>query len=153
MRERRSAVALLIFALLLAFVLACGLSLEAEEPESEIFRQISVEGDLSVGSTLRLILDYEQPYAATLIVDCDLRDAAGAKVQDLLRNSLPANPEGSIVGVATPVLGTFEAEFEAPSTPGRYTIFCLTVEDPANTFQQEIVIQPADSTTETSPAP
>ena len=99
------------------------------------------------------MLDYEQPYAATIVVDCDLRDAAGTKVQDLLLNALPENPEGSIVGAVTPISGTFEAEFAAPSTPGRYTIFCLTLEDPANTFQQEITIQPAGSTTEPNPAP
>lgn len=112
-----------------------------------------------MGSTLRLVLDYEQPYAATIVVDCDLRDAAGAKVQDLLRNTLPENPEGSIVGAVTPLSGTFEAEFAAPSAPGRYTVFCFTPADPANTFQQEITIlasqpsQPAGSTTEPSPAP
>lgn len=143
----------MIFALLLAFVLACGISLNAEEPESEIFQQIGVEGDLSAGSTLRLVLDYEQPYAVTIVVDCDLRDEDGAKVLDLLRNTLPENPQGSTTGVATPVSGTFEAEFAAPSPPGRYTVFCLTPADPANTFQQEIVIGPASATAEPSPVP
>ena len=165
--------ALFASGLLVLILTACGISLGAGEEETEIFRSLTVEGDFRLGGSLRLILEFAQPYPVAVGIKCDLLavdreptptpETAGApegertptpaaiprvrptpanKVQDILEETLRANPEGTPVGEATPVVDTITSSFTAPDRPGRYVVRCFTPADPNNAIFQEITIAP-----------
>ena len=64
--------ALFASGLLALVVTACGISLSAGEEETEIFRELTVEGDFRLGGALTLALEYEQPYPVNVAIKCDL---------------------------------------------------------------------------------
>jgi len=166
---RRLGGVLLASGLALALLTACGISVGGEDDTTELFKRLTVAGDFHVGGTLKLTLEYEQPYPVTVDVACELlyRDFEGTptpqptpgpsptlpipnpepapvnKVLDILAQTLPRNDGGGPAGEATPLSGTIEHEFGAPAVPGRYTVRCITPRDRNNTISQRITIEPA----------
>lgn len=140
---------------LLAFVVVgCGISLSAERRESEIFKDLVIQGEPIVGESLSLILEYEQPYPVAIDVACDLleekrdeneegEDDEPRRVSRILRESLPGNPKGGPLDEATPVSDTIQRSFDAPERPGRYIVLCFTREDEDNTIARLIAVAPA----------
>jgi hypothetical protein len=175
-RRRALALALLLSGTALALLAGCGISVGSEEQETELFKRLTVEGDFHAGGTLKLTLEYEQPYPVTVDIACELlfRDFKGtptpqpspgpsptasipdpdptpvSKVLDILAQALPLNENGGPVDEATPVAGAIEREFTAPDVPGRYTVRCLTPRDRNNAIAERITIEPAAGAT---PAP
>ena len=75
-RARGHGLGLLVGAGLLAIVfLGCGISLRAEQRESEIFRDLTIHGEPGAGQQLSFTLEYEQPYPVPIDIICDLVDA------------------------------------------------------------------------------
>ncbi len=66
----------LLFGLLGALLTGCGISLSEGHSQTEVFKRLVVVGPLKPGGELRLGLNYEQPYATTLEVQCDLLTTA-----------------------------------------------------------------------------
>ncbi len=64
--------ALFASGLLVLILTACGISLGAGEEETEVFRNLTVEGDFRLGGSLRLILEFAQPYPVPVDIRCDL---------------------------------------------------------------------------------
>ena len=69
-------------ALLAAIFAGCGISFSAEPEETELFKQLSIdgdsapgEGDFAPGQPLTLLLEYEQPYTVRIEVRCDVLEA------------------------------------------------------------------------------
>ena len=161
---------LLALPLLLVVAAGCGISLSADEDESEIFRALSVEGELTAGGEVTLTLAFEQPYPVDVAVECDLlaaeertralvtppaeTPAAASRRPDtvllILAESLPANPQGGPVGEATPAPGTLERSFSLPDLPGRYRVECFTPAEPRNTIGQAISVQAEAGATSTA---
>ncbi|MDZ4278601.1 MAG: hypothetical protein U1B78_05625 [Dehalococcoidia bacterium] len=163
--------ALVAAAVLSAVLMACGVSFGASEDGTELFKRLTVTGDFRRGSTLSLTLEYAQQYPVEVEVSCVLlQESSGGtatpeppdsgepptptdvvipapqptpkgKVQDILRETLEANPDGGPVDEATPVPGTLERQFTAPTLPGLYEVACFTPKDDNNEIEQEIVIR------------
>ena len=156
---------------MLALLTACGITLSSGEDETELFKELTVEGEFRVGGTLSLTLSYAQPYPVTVDVACELllvgfkgtptpKPTPGTpppapipnleptpvnKVLDILSQQLPNNAEGGPVDEATPLLGTVEHSFGAPERPGRYTVRCYTPRDENNAISKRITIAPAET--------
>ena len=64
------------------------------------------------------------------------------RIADLFLESVPPNPEGGPVGEATPVLGTLEGGFDAPSRPGKYVLRCYTPQDDNNGLARSFTVLP-----------
>lgn len=147
--------AVLAFAFLTLIFAGCGISLGAEERESEIFRGLTVEGDLAVGEQLTLALEYEQPYPVAIAVICEVAEGneeeSGPTVQRILPPDLPENPEGDAIGEVTPEAGVMRQLFPAPDSPGSYIIRCFTKADESNDIERVITIAPAAGATEPAP--
>lgn len=110
--------------------------------ESEIFRDLTVDGSFRPNGDITVRVDVEQPYPVPVTVDCDLlEDDEETKVTDILSQDIPANVEGAPVGTATPLPGDFEQAFRAPSQPGRYLVKCVTPLDENNAIGEWITIQ------------
>src|SRR3990172_8037742 len=72
-RARRGALgALLVSALLVVLVTACGITLSSGEEETEIFKRLTVEGNRRLGENLTMRLEYAQPYNTEIDVVCEL---------------------------------------------------------------------------------
>jgi hypothetical protein len=149
-------------------LVACGITLSEGEAETEVFKDITIEGDFRPDGELEMIVSYEQPYTASLDVQCDLiatiEPTAGpeptaneGEPEDasptlapipqviatpknrlflILLTAIDPNPEGGIVGEATPTTGTFQRSFHAPEEPGRYTVRCHTPIDQNNSISE-----------------
>lgn len=147
--------ALIASALLALVLIGCGITLGADEDESEIFSELTIEGDFTAGGLLTLTLEYEQPYPVDVAIVCDLLAAEertqaiatpaegetdADRVLRILSESLPANPVGGPVGEATPEAGTVQWSFFLPELPGRYRIACFTPADDRNQIGQRITV-------------
>ena len=134
--------------LLSFFISACGISLSSENTGSEVFEELTIEGDFTAGEELALSLGYEQPYPVEIAVVCDLLDAL-EEVEEgedpevlarILSETLAPNPEGGPLDLATPVADTLRQTFDAPDSPGRYLVRCRTEADEDNAIFEEIKI-------------
>ena len=162
--------ALLASGLLVIFGVACGITLGAGEEETEIFKQLSVEGDFRLGGALMLTLEYEQPYPIRVPVVCDVitegpaptatlepggatptptaivipmpRSTPTRRVIEILTDALPSNEDDVPPAEATPVVGTIERSFTGPDRAGDYIVRCFTPDDENNSIQQPITIVP-----------
>jgi hypothetical protein len=128
--------------------------LSADQTTTEIFKGVSVTDaqggpGLVAGQELRVHVDYSQPYAHQIDVQCDLMNASGAtKVADLSVQALPANPIENIPTAivknykdeVTPTTGTLELIAFAPADPGTYMVRCFTQEDDNNDIERTITI-------------
>lgn len=167
--QRHLAGALFASTLVLGLLTACGLSLGSGSTTTELFKSLTVAGDLRVGGQLTMTLQYAQPYPAGVEVACELRVAhlAGtptprptpvdparvripaevstpaSKVQDLLDTALPVNPATASPDQATPLIGTIQHSFDAPKLPGEYVVKCYTPRDTNNAIVKRITIAPA----------
>ncbi len=178
-REGHLLGALFVSGALALTLAACGVTFSQGPTESEIFRDLAIEGDLFAGGSVTLMLEYEQPYPVGVPVVCGLipGEAKTAKlvtprpvatpprgeaplpdtVLDLVSETLAANPEpqGGPVGEATPEAGTIEQTFSLPDLPGRYVVHCFTPRDNTNTIGQLIIVAapptPAATATPTPP--
>ena len=161
---------LLASGLLVLLGVACGITLDAGEEETEIFKQLTVDGDFRLGGALTLTLEYEQPYPIRVAVACDVitegpaptatPDLSGAtptptavvipmprstptrRVLEILTDALPSNEDGVPPTEATPVVGTIERSFAGPDRAGDYIVRCFTPDDENNSIQQPITIVP-----------
>lgn len=146
-----------------SFLLAgCGISFSEGHTQTELFKKLTVDGSFTPGGELRLALNYEQPYATELAVECDLLTTAkatptpkptkdrlgtptptpvhvpapiptpGNRVSIILEESIGPNPSGTTAGESTPVPGSITRKFNAPNQPGRYTVRCYTPADRNN---------------------
>ncbi len=151
-RRRRIPYGALFLILVPVLVIACGVTLDAEDEASETFRDVTVTslspGPLVAGTELQLTVNYAQPYPAQLDIECDLLAADGAKVRDLHVEAIPANSAANIptevdenfAAETTPLLGTFGPRFFAPEMPGTYIVHCFTQEDTNNEIERVIRI-------------
>jgi hypothetical protein len=169
-RPRRAWLGLAVLVMaLVAF--GCGISLTSGEEGTEIFQDLRLTGEFMTGGSLQLVLSYEQPYPVDIGVECalfgadartrrlatptptgtpDIRQRFRAnKVTRLLYETIPANPDGGPVGEATPVPGTIEHGFTAPSVPGVYRVVCFTPADSHNAIKRTFVVHPAPTPTDT----
>ena len=163
--------ALFVSGLMLALLTACGITLSSGEDETELFKELTVDGEFRVGGTLSLTLSYAQQYPVAVDVACELllvgfkgtptpKPTPGTpppapipnleptpvnKVLDILAQALPQNEQGGPFGEATPVLGTIERSFAAPALAGRYTVRCITPRDENNAISKRITIAPAET--------
>ena len=64
--------ALFAFGLFALIVTGCGISFGASESETEIFKELTVEGDFRPGGSLTMTLEYAQQYPVTIDVECAL---------------------------------------------------------------------------------
>lgn len=81
-------------------LIACGISLGAGEDETDIFKQLGVEGDFSPGGALELTLEYAQQYPVAVDVECDL---------------LAVDPEATATPQWTPVATSTPADGVTPT--------------------------------------
>ncbi len=137
----------LAFAVLIS---GCGISLSAENTASEIFVELTVQGDFAVGGQLALSLAYEQPYPVPITVVCAVLgplsdDEEPEELARILSEALPANPEGGPLDQATPVADAIQRSFSAPDSPGRYLVRCRTEADEDNAIIEEITIKAAQT--------
>ena len=167
-RERRAGRyllgALLASALFALLLVGCGITLGADDEESEIFRDLALKGDLIAGGSTTLTLNYEQPYPVDVPIVCDLLAAEertqpvatpaegvdARRVLRILSESLPANAEGGPVGEATPEAGAVEQLFVLPDVAGRYRLRCFTPAAERNKIERLITIVASPDAT---PAP
>jgi hypothetical protein len=61
-----------LFGLVVIVCTACGVTFSEGEPETEIFKRLVITGSLTPDQELTMVLEYEQPYAATVNVQCDV---------------------------------------------------------------------------------
>ena len=165
--ERHPLGALFVLAAFALIFAGCGITLSADEDESEMFRELTLEGDLIVGGALELKLAYEQPYPVDVAVECELRSAEEGtrpatpgpretpparpgRVLLILTQQVPANPAGGAVGEATPEAGVIQGAFSLPDVAGRYRVVCFTPDDETNAIGQTIILAPRPDPT-TSP--
>jgi len=125
----------------------CGISLRAENSGSEIFQELVVEGEFIAGEPLTFTLTYEQPYPVEVAIACDLLERKPDTdvvrgLRRILRDTLPANPQGGPLDEATPVADSLQHTFPAPERPGRYIVACFTKDDRENAIGEEITIVP-----------
>lgn len=143
--------------LLSLFVAACGVSLSSENTGSEIFEELTIEGEsatsegeFSTGEVLALSLAYDQPYPVEILIVCDLldplefedleEDEEPEPLARLLNESLAPNPNGGPLDEATPVSDTINRSFAAPEAPGRYLVRCRTDADEDNAIFEEVKV-------------
>ena len=141
----RSLSRLLAAGVLALLTASCGISLRAETTASEIFEELTVAGDFTVGEQLSFTLAYEQPYPVTVRVVCDLlelqtNDEEPEELSRILIEDLPPNPDGGPLDEATPVAGEIQRSFAGPDSPGRYLVLCATDEDEDNAIAEEFTI-------------
>jgi len=166
----------LLIGLLSVLLLGCGITLSAGHTQTELFKKLTIEGDFVTGGQLQMVLDYAQPYAASIDVQCDLltgapaappKPAAGAsgrkgtptlvhipapvptpgnRLSVVLVTSFGPNPNGSTVGKSTPVPGSISRKFKAPDGPGRYRLRCYTSADDNNRISETFSIQAGGAT-------
>lgn len=133
----------LLFAVLAFFsVTACGIQFSGPSNETELFKSISVTGDLNAGSALTVTVSVAQAYSVPVTVACfyempetltkdqkDLRFSERAiKIgESLLQPSPPVHPGDG---------GTLKSvifNFSIPE-PGDYFLACLTPAAPENSL-------------------
>jgi hypothetical protein len=171
-RARKGALGvLLVSALLVVLVTACGITLSSGEEETEIFKRLTIEGNRRLAENLTMRLEYSQPYNTEIGVVCELLAAHPPRATalattptpqgtptvppiprpeptsegwqaNLLDQRLPSNEHGGLVGEVTPVTGVLEAGFFAPVLPGDYEVRCYTPDAPENEISQEFTIPP-----------
>jgi len=164
---RRLLGAVVVPAVMLTVAAGCGISLGATEGETEMFKDLRVEGDFRLGGELHMFLAIEQPYAVDVEVRCDLLDedapptatpepdatptpveipplqpTPSNKVADVFQRHVGANPEGGIVDEATPVPEPVEVTFNAPEQAGLYRLRCYTPLDEENEIELTFTVQP-----------
>ena len=83
--------ALLVLAALLA---GCGISYGDDDKSTELFKRLTVAGDLYTGGRVTLELEYTQPYAVNITVACALLAKGGqdAELSPPLPQETPAEP-------------------------------------------------------------
>lgn len=131
--------------LLSLFIAACGITLSIENSGSEIFKELTIEGELTAGEELALSLAYEQPYPVEILVVCDLldplaEDEDAEELARILSQSVAPNSAGGPPDEATPEPGTIQQTFAAPASPGLYLVRCRTEADEDNAIFEEIKI-------------
>ena len=139
---------LLAAGILSLFISACGITLSSQNTGTEIFEELTITGEFTVGEELALSLAYQQPYPVAISVVCDLLDTLvepeeGEDPEVLARilgETLAQNPDGGPLDEATPVPGAIQGTFAAPGTPGRYLVRCRTEADEDNAIFEEIRI-------------
>jgi len=171
-RARACALGVSVLFAALSFLLAgCGISFSEGDTQTELFKRLAVDGSFTPGAELRLGLNYEQPYSATLDVECDLLTTAkatptprptkdrlgtptptpvhvpapiptpGNRVSIIVVESIGPNPLGTTADESTPVPGTITRKFNAPDQPGRYMVRCYTPADRNNQIFKGIRIK------------
>lgn len=104
-RARKGALgALLVSALVVVLLTACGITLSSGKEETEIFKRLTVEGNRRLGENLTMRLEYSQPYNIEIGVVCEL---------------LAAHPPGTatLATTAIPQSGTSPAAPTVPPIP------------------------------------
>ena len=168
-RRVQLAGALLVSSLSL-LVIACGITLSAGDDETELFKRLTITGDIHHDSTLTLKLEYAQVYPVDVRAACDLlivdpdwtptpkpspgptptatevvipkvRPTPSNTLYEILAETLPANPEGGAVDEATPVPGAIERQFTAPGEPSQYIVRCYTPDDVNNAIAERFTIE------------
>lgn len=104
-RLRGVLVASVALALLAA---GCGISLRAEQSESEIFQELTVESEAAPGATLSLVLEYQQPYPVEIDVICSLLEVPDEEQRE--RDRATAEAEAAQEAEATAELRVDEDE-------------------------------------------
>ena len=161
--------ALIASGLALIVLIACGVSLSAEQNETELFKKLSLSGDFHPGGNVHISLQWEQKYGAYVEVECDLlawrpgwtptptqppgptptptpptipksQPTPKYFLQQIFVDTVPPNGQGDALEEATPVPGAFEQDFSAPGTPGRYVVYCFTPKDTNNRIAKDFTI-------------
>lgn len=162
-RRRRPPGAFAVAALLAFVSLGCGISLEAQSRQSEIFEHLEIEGDFAAEGALTLTFAYTNQYPVAIAVDCLLLEEDGETVvQKIAINSrdggvalpfelrsLPSYADDA-GAEATPISGTLGGIFSAPEQPGDYIVRCFTDQVETNKIEQRITIGPAVTPTTSS---
>ena len=150
--------------------MACGITLSAGDDETELFKRLTITGDLLPNSTLTLRLEYARVYPVDVRAVCNLlledpdwtptpkpspgptptatevvipkvRPTPSNTLYEILAETLPANPEGGAVDEATPVPGVIERQFTVPGEPGHYIVRCYTPLDENNAIAESFTIE------------
>lgn len=157
----------------LLFVAGCGLSWGSGKHQTELFRKLTVTGDFFPNATLKLRLEYEQPYNVDVRARCallkqhpDWTPTAKPKgatptptrvaiprvhptpsntLYDILEETFPPNPNGGAADEVTPVPGVIERDFSVPEQPGGYSVRCYTPLDVNNSISTSFTIHPPPS--------
>jgi hypothetical protein len=98
-RARRGALgALLVSALVVVLLTACGITLSSGDEETEIFKRLTVEGNRRLGEDLTMRLEYSQPYNIEIGVVCELLASNPPSTATL---AATATPQGTPPGTPT----------------------------------------------------
>jgi len=107
---------------------ACGVSFSESQPASELFTELTVEGEPVVLQPVTAVLEYDQVYPVPVKVKCYLIRPHRARWL-VARETIAANPDDSPEPEGIP--GSFSFRFLV-SKPGKHYVDCLTPEDPTN---------------------
>jgi hypothetical protein len=64
--------ALLVLLTLAGLLVACGISLHSKSKTTELFKRLTVAGDLTTGGQVTFQLAYDQPYPVSVTISCVL---------------------------------------------------------------------------------
>lgn len=98
--------ALIVLCAVAAVLVACGIRLHSAEHETELFKRLTVDGELVTGGHVTLQLAYNQPYSVNVTVSCVLvarggQDLPPAPPVEL--NTPDPNAEPTPLGIPGPI--------------------------------------------------
>lgn len=135
----------LLHALLIAgsltFLTACGVRFRSDERGTEFFKTMEITGEMRTGSTLTVLVGYDQYYPVEVEFACELRRSKQL-IKFIGRDTVPALPGGG--PEATPFPGSIAFDFVVDE-PGRYRVECLTPRDEDNFIAEFITVEAAQA--------
>lgn len=137
----RALVHVLLVAASLTLLTACGVRFGAAERGTEFFKAIEITGEMRAGSTLTVLVDYDQYYPVEVEFVCELRKNKQL-IKFIGRDTVAALPGGN--PEATPFPGSIAFDFVVDE-PGRYRVECLTPKDDDNFIAEFITVKAPDA--------
>ena len=137
--------------LLASVFAACGIDYGSSSSETELFKSITVDGELVTGGRVTLDVNYEQPYPAAIRVLCALIAREGQDRQPEPPATNTPNPDVEPTPLRIP---------PPPPTPRHKVLDILDAEIPANTSvtagpgtPAELLFEPGSSDNPLTPVP
>ena len=129
---------LALWAGLAATFCGCGIDFGGGSDGTELFADLTIEGEQVEGKEITVQLDYTQVYPVDVDVRCWL-EQDGRKVKVIGDGTIPPNPEGE--PEATPTPGTLTFQFTAHGA-GKYWVVCRTPADENNAIGEPLELAP-----------